>query len=95
MANCSKKKVNLESYQYGLSTLHGWIRFIEWILLLAYKLPIKKHYTKLTEEEKKIIKNEKEHIQVEIREQLGILVDCVKQGAGNTNDGNVACSRIF
>lgn len=85
-----KKKLNLESYQYGLSTLHGWIRFMEWILHLAYKLQIKKHYQKLTEAEKEIIKIEKKRIQIEIRDQLGILVDCVKQGAGNTNDGNVA-----
>ena len=85
-----KKKISLEVYQYGLSTLYAWIRFLEWVLHLAYKLTIKKHYKKLTYAEKEIVQNEKIRIQGEIMEELGILVDSVKQGAGNTNDGNVA-----
>lgn len=90
LAIVRRKRINLSAYQYGLSTLHGWIRFLEWVLHLAYKLRVKKHYKKLTDHENQLIAEDKKRIQDACREELGILVDCVKQGTGNTNDGNIA-----
>ena len=86
----NKKPVNIESYQYGLPTLHAWIRNMEWILHLAYKLPVKKWNERLLDTEKEIVKQTKSRIQREIRNELNILVDCVKQGVGSTNDGNTS-----
>jgi len=37
-----KKKVSEDHLQFGLSTLHAWIRFFECCLHIAYKLDIKK-----------------------------------------------------
>ena len=37
-----------------------------------------------------VIAKRKEIITNGLREELGILVDCVKRGAGSTNDGNTA-----
>lgn len=85
-----KKDVNLGAYQYGLSTLHAWIRCMEWILHIAFKLPVQKWNVQLTEEGKKLVAKNRERIQTEIRCRVGVLVDCVKQGADNTNDGNTA-----
>ena len=39
---------------------------------------------------KEIVKQAKRRIQREIRNELNILVDCIKQGLGSTNDGNTA-----
>lgn len=38
----AKKKEKAENFQYGISTLHAWIRFMECILHLAYHLPFRK-----------------------------------------------------
>ena len=85
-----KKPVNIGTYHYGLSTLHAWIRNMEWILHLAYKLPLKKWNVQFTDDEKEVVENTKHQIQTGIRDKLGLLVDAVKQVAGNTNDGNTA-----
>lgn len=43
MKNLSaNRKEKIENFQYGISTLHAWIRFMECILHLAYHLPFRK-----------------------------------------------------
>lgn len=43
MNNLNAKKIEkVENFQYVISTLHAWIRFMECILYLAYHLPIRK-----------------------------------------------------
>ena len=83
-----KKGIKNESYTYGLSNLHAWIRCMEWILHLSYRFLAKvfKYNEKFTVEEKLDIALRKR----KFRENLNMLVDTVKQGAGNTNDGNTA-----
>lgn len=81
--------VNPDTLKFGLSTLHTRIRFLESVLHLGYKIPLKKWQAK-TPEAKNIVKETKKEIQRKCKEKLGLLVDVPKQGFGNTNDGNTA-----
>lgn len=81
---------NEENYKFGLSTLHCWIRFMEYLLHISYNLEFKKRCAR-TKEEKDSKKKRKTLIQKSLK-KLSITVDVVKQGAGTTNTGNVARS---
>ncbi|KAI8124885.1 hypothetical protein CVS40_4849 [Lucilia cuprina] len=72
-------------YEYGLSTLHAWIRCFECIIHIAYRLPIKTW--QIRGENKEIVQATKTKIQLELRKQMGILVDIPMTGSGNTNTG--------
>jgi len=37
-----KREVKTDNLSFGISVLHGWIRFFECLLHLSYKLPLKK-----------------------------------------------------
>ena len=114
----TKLKCKSKFYKFGLSSLHSWIRTMEYVLHIAYSIGsdkskmYKKHKTekkmiltktkpkklKLTKEQKTAIRNEEKErkrkrktmIQQELKKQLMLTVDVVKQGAGTTNTGNVA-----
>lgn len=87
-----KKPPKTHAYLFGLSTLHAWIRNMEWVLHLSYKVlaNVKKYNERLTIEEKARIRDKKNNVIDGIKKELNILVDTVKQSAGNTNDGNTA-----
>ncbi|XP_059223235.1 uncharacterized protein LOC131997013 [Stomoxys calcitrans] len=85
----SERDVNEEHYKYGLSTLHARIKFFECILHIAYKLKVRK-WRVSKEQEKQVVSETKSQIQKKIKEQLGLIVDKVKNGYGTTNDGNSA-----
>lgn len=83
-----KKPLREDIYKYGLSTLHLWIRCMECLLHIAYNIDFKSWSAK---GENKTLKEErKKAIQKAFRDELGIIVDVVKQGHGTTNDGNTA-----
>lgn len=79
---------NSEMYKFGLSTLHCWIRAMEFMLHIAYNMQFKKSQAR--GEDKLIKLAAKKRIQNELKSELGILVDFVRQGVGTTNDGNTA-----
>jgi len=79
-----------ENLSFGLSLLHARIRFLESILHVAYKLPVKKWNVRLTAAESEMVKERKKEIQEQFRSQLGLLVDAPKANFGNTNDGNTS-----
>lgn len=87
--NLSKRAEVVENFKYGLSSLHAWIRFMECLLHVAYKLDVKK-WRVTSDEDKTKMKLAKEKIQKMFREQTGLLVDYPKQGSGTSNDGNTA-----
>lgn len=76
-------------YQYGLSTLHAWIRCMECLLHISYRLDFKTWQAR-DAISKDSMKNRKQTIQQKFRDEMGLLVDIVKQGSGTTNDGNTA-----
>lgn len=84
----SKKTVAVDMYKYGLSSLHMWIRCLECILHISYNLDFKQWAAR---GEHKLIKQQKKELtQKEMFQQMGLLVDIIKQGFGTTNDGNTA-----
>lgn len=84
-----KKHVNTTNYRLGLSSLHGWIKSMKYILHLSYNLKFKK-WRVSTNEDKCTHEIEKRRIQDEFRSKTGLLIDIVKQGKGTSNDGNTA-----
>ncbi|XP_034192452.2 uncharacterized protein LOC117609839 [Osmia lignaria lignaria] len=84
-----QKTVNVTNLQFGLSTLHAWIRFFECCLHLSYKLDLQKWQSR-NEEDKLQVERRKRNIQEGFRVKLGLIVDKPKPGYGSTNDGNTA-----
>ena len=85
-----KKKVDSESLDMGLSTLHMWIRFMECLLHISYMLQVKKWQARgVRDKVKKAAR--KKMIQKKLRAELGLIVDVPRSdGAGTSNDGNTA-----
>lgn len=71
-----------------MSSLHARIKFMEYILHLNYNLSFKSWRT--SETTRSIREETKKHIQNQFKERVGIQVDIIKQGAGTTNNGNMA-----
>lgn len=84
-----KRPSNVNAFQYGLSTLHAHIRLFECILHVSYRLQTQT-WRSLGPENKRIVEERKASIISQFRQKTGLLVDTVKQGSGNTNDGNTA-----
>ena len=81
-------KVNTKSLELGLSTLHAYIRFMEWILHVSYKLDVKTYLK--SKHVKADVEARKRSVQNDFKKRLGLLVDMVKNGTGSTNNGNTA-----
>lgn len=84
-----KKPCNITTFAYGLSTLHAHIRFFECILHISYRLDLKTWQVRGTEN-KSAYEKKKQEVISRFRQETGLLIDTVKQGSGNTNDGNTA-----
>lgn len=82
-----------DSLKYGVSPLHAWIRFMEFVLNISYRIDIKTWHVK-GENKNKMISRKKE-IEQRIWKEMGLHISIPKQnGSGNSNDGNTA-RRIF
>lgn len=88
------RPVNEKAFQYGLSTLHAWIRCMELILHIGYNRKFQKWSAK-SENNKRLKQEEKSCIQKRFREELGLIIDKPRQGSGNSNDGNTARRFFF
>lgn len=87
---CEKFRGKESNFKYGISPLHCWIRFFEYILHLGYKLNIQKWQIR-ADEDKRAVAKRKENIQSAFWRELGLRVDMPKVGGfGSTNDGNTA-----
>ena len=84
-----QKHVNKEDYELGLSPLHAKIRFMVLILNIAYHSAFCLWQAR-TAEEKRLVEETKLRIQKEFREEMGLIIDVPKHGAGNSNDENTA-----
>lgn len=62
----SKKTADINNYSFGMSSLHAWIKCMEYLLHVAYNLTIKKWSTR-NPEEKKEKEERKNTIQREFR----------------------------
>ena len=89
------KAVDEDILGMGLSPMHGWIKSLEFLLHAATTRCIGYRYNaKKDDEEKTQVNAMKLEIQRKLRQELGIIVNCPKQGgSGNSNSGNTA--RVF
>ncbi|KAJ4437537.1 hypothetical protein ANN_17682 [Periplaneta americana] len=84
-----QRTVDHKSFSFGLSILHAWIRFLECLLHVAYRLDFKKWQARGKDNE--IMKLRKESIQKSFRAKMGLIIDRPKPGgSGTSNDGNTA-----
>ncbi|KAL4154240.1 hypothetical protein QTP88_002065 [Uroleucon formosanum] len=88
--NIKRFVVNEDNVKYGMSSLHAWIKFLELVLHIAYKLESAATTKRTTSEQKKKIEEKKKEIQFRLWNELGIKVDKVFQGRSTSNTGNVA-----
>jgi hypothetical protein len=85
-----KRGADITTYSFGLSTLHAWLKFLEYLLHISYGLEIKKWQARGEEDQRKV-QNKKEIIQDLSKKEMCLLVDKVKPGGGGTSkDGNTA-----
>ena len=89
LAEIENKEINENTLSYGLSPLHLLINTMEFILHIGYRMRLKRWMVKGIEN-KKIYKEEKKRICMELKNELGLNVDCPAQGSGTTNNGNTA-----
>ncbi|KAL4143561.1 hypothetical protein QTP88_005879 [Uroleucon formosanum] len=82
-------KCNDDNLQYGLSSLHAWIKCLECMLHIAYKKGILESNKRISVEQKNEMAIQKKKIQNGLWEKLGIKVDKVVQGKGTSNTGNI------
>lgn len=80
--------INKNAFSLGLSSLHAWIKCLECILHISYRLETKKW--QIRKEDKEQVTVRKRVIQDRMRSDMGLLVDVPKPGFGTTNDGNTA-----
>ena len=82
---------DLDCLKHGISPLHQWIRCLDAILHLAYKLGTGRWRKNKALGDESVIKTRKAEIQKQLKQRLGLVVDMPKTGgSGNTNDGNTA-----
>lgn len=81
------KPIYEDFLQFGLSTLHCKIRFMECLLHISYHKSFKKNSCRGFGDQKL---NAKKRVQRDLKKHLAITVDVVKQGFGTTNTGNTA-----
>lgn len=88
--------VNENALKFGISPLHARIRFLEFCLHLAYDIKYRNIHgqdyipVKNNADLHKLRKEEKKRIQIEFKEQLGLIIDKPLHGYGSSNDGNTA-----
>ncbi|KAL4097259.1 hypothetical protein QTP88_022062 [Uroleucon formosanum] len=83
-------KINEDNLKYGLSSLHLWIKCLEWILHISYRLNSAETTKRLSEEQTILVSQRKDVIQKRFWNEMGLKVDKVTQGSGTSNTGNVA-----
>ncbi|EYB95252.1 hypothetical protein Y032_0162g3429 [Ancylostoma ceylanicum] len=74
---------------FGISPLNAWIRSMECLLHIAYRLDVKKWAIR-SDEDKKKVELRKKRIQKEFCEEVGLRIDVPRRASGNSNDGNTA-----
>lgn len=87
--HCMQRTIDERHLQYGLSTLHAWIKTFECLIHIAYRMPLKCWQVR-GEENKRIFLEQKIKIQKEFRDKMGLIIDKVRTGYGTSNDGNTA-----
>lgn len=89
LQNLASRPERKENFQFGLSTLHAWIRMMECILHISYRLGFCNWQAK-TKSQKEQMQNSKQRIQKDFFDKMGLVIDVPKHGSGTSNTGNTA-----
>lgn len=81
-----------EKYKFGISPLHAYIRTMELLLKVCYRLTMDKPSWRVSKTNN-TVKQREIIIRTALREQLGLRISEPLPGGGNSNDGN--CARRF
>ena len=82
------RRLPVTNVEYGLSSLHCWLRVFEAVLHISYRLPIQQVRT---DEHRQQVKERKAAVQRRMLSSLGLSVDEPRPGgSGNCNDRNTA-----
>ena len=85
----SARPTRKDTYQYGLSTMHAWIRVFECVIHVSYRLTIRTWA--VGSKHKDAVRERKRKVQRRFREEMDLVVDQPRAGGhGSTNDGNTA-----
>lgn len=76
-------------YKFGISPLHAYIRSMELMLKISYRLSMSKPTWKVSKKNTEV-KQREENIRSALKEQLGLRISEPRPGGGNSNSGNVA-----
>lgn len=94
LSNSKHSNISTDYLQYGLTTMHAWIKFLECVLNISYKLELKKPTIRnISTEQAEVIEKRRKMVLNKLHTTFGIRVDKVVQGKGTSNTGNVG--RIF
>lgn len=85
-----QRTCNTDAYKYGIPVLHANIRFLEYMLSIAWRIKVRKGYTKYTEAEKKEMKDRRKIVCARFESEMGLRIDQPSIKGGNTNTGNTA-----
>lgn len=83
-----KREINKSVCDFGLSTLHAYIRFFEWLYHVSIRLDTKSWQKRKDVKER--INAREEHIKNRFHSEMGLRVGIIIQGKGTTHDGNTA-----
>ena len=79
--------INEEAMEYGISPLHAYIRFMELVLHISYRLDLERW--RVNEKDPIFIEKMK-FIQREFKQKLGFIIDVPRPQGRTSNDGNTA-----
>ncbi|XP_046401687.1 uncharacterized protein LOC124167721 [Ischnura elegans] len=82
--------ISTSRFSFGLSPLHCYIRCLECLLRISYRLDIKQWKAKVSDGSKQKMQARRERIQRLFKKKMGLIIDVPKPGYGTTNDGNTA-----
>lgn len=86
--NTKQRQPDRNMYEFGISSLHAYIRTMECLLNISYRMEFRAWQARGPQMQE-MKKKRKEEIQKKFKE-IGLIIDKVKPGFGTSNDGNTA-----
>lgn len=81
-----KRKIDKSVCEFGLSTLHAYIRFFEWLYHVSIRLDTKSWQKRKNVKDQ--INTREAYIKNRFHSEMGLRVGIIIQGKGTTHDGN-------
>ncbi|GAB0087959.1 uncharacterized protein DMENIID0001_023290 [Sergentomyia squamirostris] len=95
MLNKGFSPINEEALIYGVSPLHCWIRFFEFLLHVSYRMEIKISWKRMSPEQHDLVNIRKQMIKKRLYEAFDVKVDMPRAGGSGTSTTGNLCRRVF